>query len=119
MEGVTGGLPGVPPGMGGPGALAGELDSLLTHKSARDRAKTEKCALLHAQSQKVLARSMCAMMLYLVLFLFLFLFLLIQSPVHSRGFSHVFLSFFIFLPMYGIQKVALMWRMLTWAWWNP
>ena len=40
MEGPSGG----PPGMGGPGALPGELDTLLTHRSARDRAKTEKCA---------------------------------------------------------------------------
>lgn len=36
---------GVGPGMaGGPAPLAAELDSLLTHTSARDRAKTEKCA---------------------------------------------------------------------------
>ena len=54
MKAVNGGLPGLPPGMGGPGAPAGDLDSLLTHKSARDRAKTEKCALLHASSNALL-----------------------------------------------------------------
>ena len=50
MGAVNGGLPGGPHVMGGPGAPAGDLDSLLTHKSARDRAKTEKCASLHASS---------------------------------------------------------------------
>lgn len=54
MEAVNGRLPGGLPGMGAPGALAGDLDSLLTHKSARDRAKTEKCALLHAPSHALL-----------------------------------------------------------------
>lgn len=43
MGGPPGGPPGGTLGTGGLPPLAGELDSLLTHKSARDRAKTEKC----------------------------------------------------------------------------